>query len=315
MIRHLTNLFPVWILVTGIAALFYPAAFTWFSGNLIVIGLGVIMLGMGMTLTLDDFRRVGRMPRAALAGVICQFTIMPLFGFLIARGLRLEEIDPHLAVGLILVSCCPGGTASNVVAFLARANVALSVTMTAVSTMAAIVLTPYLTKWLVGAAVDVDALFLLKRTALVVLLPVATGIVLNRYARGFSRRTRDVWPFVSVVAIVLIVASILGAKNDIILQGDWRILAAPALLHLGAFGLGYVAARLVRLPEDASRTISIEVGMQNSGLGATLANAHFPNTAAPVPCAISAAYHCIIGSLLAGFWRWRNRDEEPADAA
>ncbi|NNE92336.1 MAG: bile acid:sodium symporter family protein [Verrucomicrobiales bacterium] len=315
MLRLLTNLFPAWILITSILALFFPGAFTWFSGPWIVYGLGVIMLGMGMTLTFDDFKCVLTIPRAAVIGVICQFTIMPLCGFGIAHLLQLHAIDPHLALGLILVSCCPGGTASNVVAFLARANVALSVSMTVVSTFAAILLTPFMTKWLVGKTVEVDALALLLTTVKVVLVPVVIGVLLNRFSPKFTRSVRHVSPLVSVIAIVLIVASIIGKNNTVILEGNWRILAAPALLHLAAFSIGYVIARFVRLPEDACRTISIEVGMQNSGLGTVLATKHFPGTVAPVPCAISAAYHCIIGSILAGLWRLRPVDAPPADVA
>ncbi len=299
----LTNAFPLWILICSGLALYYPEAFTWFQGIMIPIGLGIIMLGMGMTLTFADFKQVLKLPRAAAIGVICQFSIMPMLGWGIAHLLGLDKIDPLLAVGLILVSCCPGGTASNVVAFLARANVALSVLMTICSTFAAILLTPYLTKWLAGTLVDVDALGLLISTVQVVLIPVMAGVLLNHFFPKAVKMLRPVSPFISVVAIVLIVASIIGQNRETIFEASWRLLAAPALLHLSAFLLGYTLAKLVKLPEDAARTISIEVGMQNSGLGAHLANKHFPGTVAPVPCAISAVYHCIIGSLLAGIWR------------
>jgi len=302
-ISILTNAFPLWIIICSGLALFYPEAFTWFKGILIPIGLGIIMLGMGMTLSFADFKQVLKLPRAAAIGVICQFSIMPMLGWGIAHLLGLDKIDPHLAVGLILVSCCPGGTASNVVAFLARANIALSVLMTVCSTFAAILLTPYLTKWLAGTLVDVDALALLKSTVQVVLIPVLAGVLLNHFLPKLLKVIRPVSPFISVVAIVLIVASIIGQNRETIFEAGWRLLAAPALLHLSAFLLGYTLAKLVKLPEDAARTISIEVGMQNSGLGVHLANKHFPGTIAPVPCAISAVYHCIIGSLLAGFWR------------
>lgn len=305
----LTNLFPLWILICSGLALYYPEAFTWFKGKMIVFGLGIIMLGMGMTLTFDDFKRVLKLPRAAVIGVVCQFSIMPFLGWGIAYLLNLSEIDPHLTVGLILVSCCPGGTASNVVAFLARANVALSVLMTVCSTFAAIMLTPLLTKWLVGTIVDVDALGLFVSTVQVVLLPVVAGVLLNRFLPGMVKRFSPVSPFISVVAIVLIVASVIGQNDETIRTSGWRLLVAPGILHLAAFVLGYGMARIFRLPKDAARTISIEVGMQNSGLGTVLAKKHFPGTIAPVPCAISAVYHCIIGSLAAGYWRWKSGRE------
>lgn len=312
-ISILTNAFPLWILICSAIALFYPSAFTWFKGDLITIGLGVIMLGMGMTLTFDDFRQIATMPRAISIGVICQFTIMPMLGFAVAHLLGLHKIDPYLAAGLILVSCCPGGTASNVIAYLARANVALSVSMTVVSTFAAIILTPLLTKWLVGTMVEVDAWKLFRGTVQVVLLPVLLGILLNQFLPKLVKSVRPYSPLVSVIAIVLIVASIIGSKSETILTSGFRLLAAPAILHLGAFGLGYVIAKLLRLPEDARRTISIEVGMQNSALGTLLATDSFPKTDAAAPCAISAVYHCLIGAIVAGFWRLRPPRETQQD--
>jgi bile acid:Na+ symporter, BASS family len=309
LISRLTAAFPLWILLCSGLALFQPEWFTWFKGGFTVWGLGVIMLGMGLTLSLDDFKQVLKIPRAGIIGVICQFVIMPLLGWGIGILLRLSEIDPLLAVGLILVACCPGGTASNVVAFLARANVALSVLMTVVSTFAAILMTPLLTKWLAGTLVDVDALGLCLSTVKVVLVPVLLGLGLNHFLPGFSQKASRISPLISVIAIVLIVASAIGQNREVVLESGWRLLAAPALLHLGGFGLGYAAGRLFRLTEQSARTISIEVGMQNSGLGTHLAIRHFPGTVAPVPCAISAVYHCIIGSLLAGYWRMKSRSE------
>lgn len=301
----LTAAFPLWILVCSGIALWQPELFTWFSGNWIVWGLGIIMLGMGLTLTFEDFRNVFSLPRAGIVGVVCQFLIMPALGWAVGRWLGLAKIDPSLAVGLILVACCPGGTASNVIAYLARANVALSVMMTTVSTFAAIALTPLLTKWLAGTLVEVDAFKLCLDTVKVVLLPVLLGLLINRFAPSVGKALLPVSPMISVIAIVLIVASVIGANRELILAANWRLLAAPALLHAGGFGLGYFAAKLLRLSEADSRTVSIEVGMQNSGLGTHLAKSNFPGTAASVPCAISAVYHSLIGSLLAGFWRWK----------
>ncbi len=303
LISSLTNAFPLWILICSGLALFYPEAFTWFNGPWIVYGLGVIMLGMGLTLKFSDFNNVFKMPRAGVIGVVCQFVIMPLLGWGIGKMLNLAEIDPSLAVGLILVACCPGGTASNVVAFLAKANVALSVMMTIVSTFAAIALTPLLTKSYAGALVEVDAVAMCLGMVKVVLIPVLLGLLVNRFFPKASQKLSHVSPLVSVIAIVLIVASVIGQKNDVILNSGWRLLAAPALLHLGGFGLGYLLSKLFKLPEASARTISIEVGMQNSGLGTHLANEYFGGTVAAVPCAISAVYHCIIGSIVAAYWR------------
>ena len=268
---------------------------------MIVWGLAVIMIGMGITLEFNDFRRVARMPRQVAIGVITHFTIMPLLGWSIARGF---ELEPQLAVGLILVACCPCGTASNVVNYIARSDVALSVLMTLCSTFAAVVMTPLLTQWLAGAYVDVDGWSLFINTLQVVAAPVLLGMVLNRYTPRLVRTVLPAAPLLSVTVIALICASIIGSNAQTVKDAGLRLLGAVALLHGGGFALGYWLARLLRLDEIVCRTISIEVGMQNSGLGAVLARSSFPQLAlAPVPAAISASFHSIIGSLLAAWWR------------
>lgn len=298
-----TNLFPLWVLLGGVAALIHPPLFTWFRGPFIVWGLAIIMLGMGVTLSVDDFKRVLKMPRAIAVGFAAQYLIMPALGWSIARLLRL---DTPLAVGLILVACCPGGTASNVVTYLARANVALSVLMTMCSTFAAIVLTPLLTKWLAGTYVPVDAWSLFFDTIKVVLAPLLLGLFLHH---AFPRAVRAVLPaapLVSVVVIALICASVIGQRAGDIRQSGGLLLGAVFLLHAGGFALGYIFARLFGYDETIRRTISIEVGMQNSGLGVVLAQNNFPQMpATATPCAISAVFHSVIGSLLAGLWRLR----------
>lgn len=298
-----TNLFPVWVLLGGALALAHPAWFTWFSGGFITWGLAVIMLGMGITLSVDDFKRVLKMPRAVVIGFVAQYLIMPSLGWSIARLLKLET---PFAVGLILVSCCPGGTASNVVNYLARSNVALSVLMTMCSTLGAIVMTPLLTKWLAGQYVPVDALGLFLSTLQIVLAPVVMGVALNRYFPRFVKFVIPVSPLVSVLAITLICASIIGASADKFKQSGGTLLLAVFLLHAGGFFFGYLFSRILRCDALTSRTISVEVGMQNSGLGAALARAHFATPLlVALPCAISATFHSVIGSVLAGFWRLR----------
>lgn len=299
----LTNLFPVWVVAGGIIALFEPQWFTWFSGECITWGLAVIMLGMGITLTVEDFQAVMKMPHAVAAGFVAQYLIMPFLGWSVARLLRL---DPPFAVGLILVACCPGGTASNVVTYIARANVALSVLMTMCSTFGAIVMTPLLTKWLAGAYVPVSALGLFLSTLKVVLAPLVLGLVLNRYAPRFVKFIMPVSPLISVLTITLICASIIGSSADNLKHSGGVLLLAVFLLHAGGFFLGYLFAWILRYDKINCRTISIEVGMQNSGLGASLAKTHFPQMPlAPLPCAISATFHSVIGSILAGIWRLR----------
>ncbi len=300
----LTQAFPLWIVGGAGLALVWPALFTWFGGTWIVWTLALVMLGMGLTLTLDDFRRIAVMPRAVALGFVAQYTIMPLLGWGVAR---LFSLDTPFAVGLILVSCCPGGTASNVVTYLARADVALSVVMTLCSTLAAVVMTPFLTQLLAGARVDVDVWGLLGSTFQVVLLPVVAGLVLNSLAPRAVARVLPIAPLASVLGITLIVASIVGQNAEAVRSSGFRLLAAVGLVHAGGFLLGYLVGCLFRYDVTVARTISIEVGMQNSGLGVVLARRHFADPLTAVPCAISSVMHSIFGSVLAGIWRWSDR--------
>jgi BASS family bile acid:Na+ symporter len=319
MLRTITNNFALLTLIGVALAWFFPPAFTWMTdGRITVAGqpllslaLGVVMLAMGLTLSFEDFRGLTRMPRALLAGVGLQFAVMPLSGFVIARALDLE---PGLAVGLILVACCPGGTASNIVTYIARGHVALSVAMTMASTLAAVVLTPLLTGWLAGAYVEIDRWNLLLNMESIVLLPVVAGTLLNRLLPKVAERVSAVLPLVAIVLVILIVGGIVGGSKAQIAEHAGVLLLATFLLHACGFALGYVLARVLKLAEVEARTISIEVGMQNSGLGSGLAKtpafaAQFANATqaalAPVPAAISAVWHVLIGSLLAGWWRRR----------
>ena len=226
MLPLLTSAFPLWVLAAGAAALVRPAWFTWFSGPLITVGLGVIMLSMGMTLGFDDFRRVGRERARVLPGVVLQYTVMPALGW----GLgHLFALPPPSAAGLVLVSCCPGGTASNVIAYLARADVALSVTLTALSTMLAVVATPVLTALLAGSRVEVPVGGLLLGTVQVVVVPVAAGALLKwRFPRAVAR-VLPAAPLVAVAAISLIVASVVGGGRERIVEAGPRLALAVAV--------------------------------------------------------------------------------------
>jgi BASS family bile acid:Na+ symporter len=301
MLERLANAFPVWVLVACGLALVEPRLFTWFRGEAIVVGLAVIMLGMGITLSIDDFARVATRPATVAAGFLAQFVIMPTAGWLVATTLGL---DTPFAVGLILVACCPGGTASNVVTYIARADVALSVLMTTCTTLGAVVLTPLLTKLLAGRLVEVDAWGLFLSTLQVVVLPVVAGVAINRFLPRVVRAVMPVAPLVSVITIALVCASIIGQNAAAVLGSGPQLLLAVVLLHAIGFGVGYLFARLLGYDRIVARTISIEVGMQNSGLGVVLAQKHFPaEPLTAVPCAISSVVHSVIGSLLAGWWR------------
>lgn len=298
--------FPLWIVLGCAWAWFRPEAWTWFA-PWIRPGLGLIMLGMGLTLRVSDFVAVARQPRAVFAGVAAQFVIMPVSGWLVAKSFALQ---PELALGLILVACCPGGTASNVICYLARANVALSVLMTMCSTFAAIALTPLLTKLLAGKVLPVDALALFQSMLVIVLLPLVAGIAVNtgvgrlKRAEVVRKGVDAIGPVISVLVIVLIVGCIVALKRDLIAAAAVPLFVSVFVLHALGFGVGYAVMWLMGRDVGMRRTASIEVGMQNSGLGAALATKHFAEFAlTPVPAAISAVYHCIIGSVLAAWWR------------
>ena len=293
--------FPAWVLTAALLALWQPSLFTWFSGPWIVWGLALVMLGMGLSLRLENFTAVLRLPGAVALGFAAQYTIMPLLGWSVAQMLALPA---PFAVGLILVACCPGGTASNVVTYLARGNVALSVLMTMCSTLAAVVMTPLLTGWLAGAFVPVDAWGIFLTTAQVVLAPVLLGLFLHHKAPRLTEFMLPAGPIVSVLVISLIVASIIGQNAAAIFAHGGQLLLAVTLLHGGGFFLGSLLGRFSGFDRAVTRTLSIEVGMQNSGLGAVLAKTHFaaePLTA--VPSALSSVCHSLLGSLLAAWWR------------
>jgi len=320
LIQRATSLFAIWTVLGTAWAWFLPQHWLWvgdgsiapFGQPLISVLLGVIMLGMGLTLSLTDFARVLTMPRCVAGGIALQFTVMPLAGVTLAAAFELET---GLAVGLILVSCCPGGTASNVVTYLARANLALSVTMTMASTLVAIALTPILTGWLAGYFIEIDRWSLFREMIVIVLLPVIAGILLNTLFPRITRNVATVSPLLSVLVVVVIVAGIIAKSRALIAEHAGALLLAVLLLHLVGFALGFLITRLIGFGREEQRTISIEVGMQNSGLGASLAStpafaAQFANpmqaALAPVPSAISAVNHVVIGSLLASIWSRRS---------
>lgn len=327
MIARLTSLFALWTVLGSAWAWFFPAHFLWvvdgtfrpFDQSLVSVLLGVIMLGMGLTLSPEDFRRVATMPRAITIGVVLQFTVMPLAGIVFAT---LFGLDTGLAVGMILVSCCPGGTASNVVTYLARANLALSVTMTMASTLVAVMATPLLTGWLAGVFVEIDRWALFRSMITVVLLPVIAGVVLNRLFPRATERLATISPLASVIGVVLIVGGIIAQSKPLIIEHAGVLLVALFALHATGFALGLVLSRLLGLEPAEARTCSIEVGMQNSGLGSTLASspsfaAQFATpmqaALAPVPSAVSALYHVVMGSLLAALWRRSALSEKQGD--
>ena len=309
----LANLFPVWVLSGAGLALWKPETANWFQPQWIPYFLAIIMLSMGLTLSLEDFSRALKIPKSILFGVGLQYTVMPCIGYLLAQ---LFQLPIDFVIGLVLVACCPGGTASNVVCFIAKTHIALSVSLTTVSTLLAVIFTPLFTTWwieslsqeLTGQKVDVDTVGLLIKTITVVILPIVTGVLLNHYCNRGVKRVETYSPFLAVLSIVFIVDFILAAKKDAILEIGIPLIAAVVLLHFFGFLLGYILSRALKLEEKDAQTISIEVGMQNSGLATELARSNFSNYAlATVPGAISALTHCILGSIAAGLCRTKNQ--------
>lgn len=264
------------------------------------MGITLTMLGMGMTLTFDDLRDALAMPKELFCGFVLQYSVMPLSGYFVSKLLNLPS---HYAAGLILVGCCPGGTASNIVTYIARGNVALSVLMTAASTVSAVVMTPFLTEKLAGQFVAVDAAGLFMSTLQVVLLPVLAGAFLNQYFKSLVKIVAPLMPPIAVATVAVLCGNAIAQSSSAILMSGQQVVLATVLLHASGFFFGYVLSRMLGVDVSSARTISIEVGMQNSVLGVVLATQHFGNPLTAVPCAVSSVCHSIFGSALAGIWR------------
>ncbi|APC36280.1 MULTISPECIES: bile acid:sodium symporter family protein [Nocardiopsis] len=301
--------FALLVLAGGIAGLAAPGQAALLAPYISLL-LGVIMFGMGLTMRPVDFAIVARHPKAVVLGVLAQYTVMPLLGWGIAHLLNLP---PLLVVGMILVGSSPGGTASNVIVYLARGDVALSVAMTSISTLLAPVLTPLLVLALAGSTLPVAAGDLFVSILQVVLVPVLAGLLLRMAARRFVERVLPVLPLVSVLGIVVVVAAVVGANADAVLSSGLLVALAVVLHNSLGLTLGYLLGVVTKLPETARRAVSVEVGMQNSGLAAALATAHFAPLAA-LPGALFSVWHNISGALVATYWARRPPADVPAES-
>ncbi|CAI7773046.1 unnamed protein product [Closterium sp. NIES-54] len=299
-IETLTTLFPLWVILGTVIGLVKPSAVTWLQTDLFTYALGFLMLSMGLTLTFEDFRRCLRNPWTVGVGFIAQYCIKPILGYAIALALKLPA---PLATGLILVSCCPGGQASNVATYISRGNVALSVLMTTASTIGAIFMTPFLTKVLAGQLVPVDAKGLALSTFQVVLVPTICGVLANEFFNDITKKITFFTPLVGVVLTTLLCASPIGQVAEVLKAQGAQLILPVAALHAFAFALGYFLSKIFNFSESTSRTISIECGMQSSALGFLLAQKHFSNPLVAVPSAVSVVFMALGGSALAVFWR------------
>lgn len=297
----LVNNMALFVLLIGIVGAVRPQTLTW-VGPYVGWLLGVVMFGMGMTLTFQDFKRVLQRPWEVLLGVAAQFLIMPLAAWFLVW---LFALPPELAIGVVLVGTCPGGTASNVISYLARGDVALSVSMTMATTLLAPVVTPTLTWLLAGSWIEVSFTAMMISIAQMVLLPLLLGLTAHHFFERTVERILPVMPVVSVVTIVLLVGGVVALGAESLLDVG-LLMAAIVVLH-NAFGLvlGYGMARLFRLDSKKARTVSIEVGMQNSGMAASLAVLYF-SPAAAIPGAIFSVWHNISGSIVANYFARRD---------
>ena len=307
--RIAVSVFPLIMFAAFLAAFFRPGVFAPLSGYMTPL-LAVTMLGMGMTLSIPDFTMIARHPKPVVVGVLAQYCIMPLVGWSVAHMIPLPDA---LKVGIILIGCVPGGTTSNVCTFLAKGNTALSVSMTAFSTMLAPVVTPALTLWLAGTYMAVPAGPMALSIVQIVLLPVGFGLACNVFLHRLVARIQPAMPWVSVLGICYVVLAVVSKSATTILSAGLLVLLVVACHNVLGYLLGYGAGRILGRDARVCRTISIEVGMQNSGLAATLAGTYFSPEAA-LPGAVFSTWHNLSGAVLAAVYRRRDAAVAPAPA-
>lgn len=285
------------VLVVAAVAMFLPSSFVWIDTKAINPLLGVIMFGMGLTLSPNDFKIVLSRPKDILIGCLAQFTIMPLLAWLMTLAFSLPK---ELALGVILVGCCPGGTASNVITYLAKGDLALSVGMTACSTLLAPIVTPLLVLLTAGTMVEVDTLGMLLSIVYVVIAPIIVGLLCQRFIPRITKAVTPYLPAFSSLAIALVVGIIVSHNADRLMLGGLIVILVVILHNLLGLSLGFAIGRLLRLEKPKCVALSIEVGMQNSGLASSLANMHFAAyPLATIPGAIFSVWHNISGALAA----------------
>ncbi len=297
------------VILVALVALIFPDAMSVIKTSYINWLLGIVMFGMGLTIKPDDFRVVFTNPRSVLIGTVAQFAIMPFMAWVLTKVFALP---PALAIGVILVGTCPGGTSSNVITYLSRGDVALSVGVTSVSTVLAPFMTPLLTLLYAGESVDVKVFPMFLSIIQVVIVPIVLGFIINHYLPHAAERAKDSLPLVSTIAIAAIVVAVVSANASRIMTSGFLILGVVILHNVSGYLLGYGAARLMHLDARQRRAISIEVGMQNSGLATSLATVHFAQyPLATVPGAVFSVWHNVSGALLAGFFiRQDDKDKE-----
>ena len=296
------------VLMAALLAFLIPDAGLWISTGWIDYLLMIVMFGMGLTIRIDDFKVVFIRPKDVIVGCIAQFTIMPMTAYVLAKAFGLEA---GLMAGVILVGCCPGGTASNVISYFAKGDVALSVGMTAVNTLLAPLVTPFLVFLALNETVEVDTVAMFLSMAKVVLAPLILGFAITYLRPEVTDKASGALPLISVMAIALIVMCVISHSVDRLMTCGLAVFAVVALHNLIGYAAGYGASILAGMDRTRRRTLAIEVGMQNSGLATSIASTSFPSLAmATVPGAIFSVWHNISGAILAGFFSRRAEKEE-----
>ena len=296
------------VLAIALISLFIPQSALWISTSWINYLLMVVMFGMGMTLKPESFILVFKRPKDILCGIFAQYTIMPLLAFALSR---LFGLDAALTAGVILVGTCPGGTASNVITYFAKGDIALSVSITSVNTMLAPILTPLVTYLLLSTTVEVNIVNMLLAIVNVILIPIALGFVLNRFFATATQKMVDLLPVISVVAICMIIATVVAHNAEKIYTCGFLVLSVVILHNLLGYLCGFALGKLLKMEPARVKAFSIEIGMQNSGLATSLASTAFPMlTMATVPGAIFSVWHNISGAILAEIYRhWDNGEK------
>lgn len=308
--QQLTRFTAAVIILASIIAFIEPATFSWVKGDTQILVLGIIMLGMGMTLGKEDYRILAQRPLDIFVGSIAQYTIMPLMAIAVAKTL---DLSPGLTLGLVLVGTCPGGVSSNIMAFLARGDVAFSVGMTTVSTLLAPVMTPLWMMYLVGETVDMDGWAMFKFMLLVTLLPVVLGSVCNIL---FERKTwfaevRAVMPGVAVLAFACIVGGVAAVHGHRFMESAFVMVAAIAAHNIIGYVLGYYSGALFGMNTAKKRTLAIEVGVQNAGLATGLSAKFFPtNAESAVATAVACVWHSVSGTVLGNLFAWWDKRQQ-----
>ncbi len=297
------------VIIVALIALFFPDTVSFIKTSYINYLLAIVMFGMGLTLKPNDLKIVFSRPRDVAIGVVAQFAIMPFLGYILTVVFALPT---ELAIGVILVGTCPGGTSSNVITYLSKGDTALSVGITSMTTLLAPVVTPLLTYIYAGQNIHVDMLSMFLSILEVVAIPIALGFVINRFFGKFTAKAVDVLPLVSVAAITAIVAAVVSANSARLTDAGFLILVVVILHNLCGYALGYTVAKIAGMDTPRCRAVSIEVGMQNSGLATSLAAVHFAAyPLATVPGAVFSVWHNVSGAILANFFS--RRTEESAD--